>query len=59
MRSQSMKIPNPYLGGLVLRTTSSITDVPVNHKKRTNGASGYTMGKLIFTLDERIYQFFH
>ena len=39
--------PYPYLGGLVLRTTSSVTDVPVNHKKRTNGASGYTIGKLI------------
>lgn len=37
----------PYLGGLVLRTTSSITDVPVNHKKRTTGSSGYTLGKLI------------
>lgn len=39
--------PYPYLGGLVLRTTSNITDVPVSHKKRANGASGYTLGKLI------------
>ena len=39
--------PYPYLGGLVLRTTSSITDVPVAHKKRADGASGYSLGKLI------------
>lgn len=39
--------PYPYLGGLVLRTTSSITDVPVVHKKRAEGASGYSLGKLI------------
>ncbi len=39
--------PYPYLGGLVLRTTSSITDVPVVHKKRTEGASGYSLGKLV------------
>jgi undecaprenyl-phosphate 4-deoxy-4-formamido-L-arabinose transferase len=39
--------PYPYLGGLVLRTTSSITDVPVEHKKRADGASGYSLSKLI------------
>lgn len=39
--------PYPYLGGLVLRTTSSITDVPVVHKKRSDGASGYSLAKLI------------
>ncbi|MEI6102125.1 MAG: glycosyltransferase family 2 protein, partial [Eubacteriales bacterium] len=39
--------PYPYLGGLVLRITSSITDVPVLHKKRTEGTSGYSLGKLI------------
>lgn len=39
--------PYPYLGGLVLRTTSSITDVPVNHKKREQGSSGYTLSKLL------------
>jgi glycosyltransferase involved in cell wall biosynthesis len=39
--------PYPYLGGLVLRTTSSITDVPVVHKKRAEGASGYSLSKLI------------
>ncbi len=39
--------PYPYLGGLVLRTTSSITDVPVLHKKRSDGASGYSLSKLI------------
>jgi len=39
--------PYPYLGGLVLRTTSSITDVPVEHRKRTDGKSGYSLTKLI------------
>lgn len=39
--------PYPYLGGLVLRTTSSITDVVVEHRKRAEGASGYSLSKLI------------
>lgn len=36
----------PYLLGLVLRTTSSIVNVPVTHRKRQSGKSGYTFGKL-------------
>jgi undecaprenyl-phosphate 4-deoxy-4-formamido-L-arabinose transferase len=39
--------PYPYLGGLVLRTTSSITDVTVEHRERKEGSSGYSLGKLI------------
>ena len=39
--------PYPYLGGLVLRTTSAITDVAVEHRKRKDGASGYGLKKLI------------
>lgn len=37
----------PYVIGLVLRTTKSITNVVVHHREREIGNSGYTMGKLI------------
>lgn len=37
----------PYLLGLVLRTTKNIVNVPVHHRKRKSGTSGYTFGKLI------------
>ncbi len=37
----------PYLLGLVLRTTKRIVNVPVNHRKRTAGTSGYTFKKLL------------
>lgn len=37
----------PYVIGLVLRTTKNITNVPVNHRERTQGQSGYTLKKLI------------
>ena len=36
----------PYLIGLVLRTTTNVVNVPVDHRKRTVGTSGYTLGKL-------------
>lgn len=39
--------PYPYLMGLILRTTRSIKNVPVTHHERENGASGYTMKKLL------------
>lgn len=39
--------PYPYLGGLVLRTTNKIVNVPVHHRKREEGESGYTFSKLI------------
>lgn len=38
--------PFPYVIGLVLRTTKSITNVPVDHKDRAEGQSGYTFTKL-------------
>ena len=41
------KNPYPYILGLILRTTRNITDVPVEHKKRVVGESGYTIGKLL------------
>lgn len=36
----------PYVIGLVLRTTKSIANVPVKHRKREEGTSGYTFRKL-------------
>lgn len=37
----------PYSEGLVFRSTRRICNVPVNHRKRQQGKSGYTLGKLI------------
>ena len=37
----------PYSEGLVLRSTRRICNVPVNHRQRAQGESGYTLGKLI------------
>lgn len=37
----------PYVIGLVLRATKNITNVPVTHRSREVGASGYTMKKLL------------
>ncbi len=37
----------PYIIGLVLRATKNISNVPVNHRSREVGASGYTMKKLL------------
>lgn len=39
--------PFPYVMGLVLRTTKNITCVPVTHRARVNGKSGYTLMKLL------------
>lgn len=37
----------PYIIGLVLRTTRKISNVPVNHREREIGQSGYTLTKLL------------
>lgn len=37
----------PYVIGLVLRATKNICNVPVNHRNREVGTSGYTLGKLL------------
>lgn len=37
----------PYVIGLVLRTTKNIGNVPVHHRVRAQGSSGYTLGKLL------------
>ncbi|MCL2222324.1 MAG: glycosyltransferase family 2 protein [Oscillospiraceae bacterium] len=39
--------PFPYVLGLVLRTTDSIANVNVEHKKRVTGESGYTLKTLL------------
>jgi undecaprenyl-phosphate 4-deoxy-4-formamido-L-arabinose transferase len=39
--------PYPYVDGLVLRTTSKIARVEVDHEERRSGKSGYTLAKLI------------
>lgn len=37
----------PYVIGLVLRATKNIANVPVTHREREEGVSGYTLKKLI------------
>lgn len=37
----------PYVIGLVLRSTKNICNVPVKHRERQTGASGYNIAKLI------------
>lgn len=37
----------PYVIGLVLRSTKNICNVPIDHREREVGSSGYTLAKLI------------
>ena len=37
----------PYVIGLVLRATRNIANVPVDHREREEGTSGYTLKKLL------------
>jgi len=37
----------PYVMGLVLRSTKNICNVPVTHRRREQGSSGYNLGKLL------------
>ncbi|MDR0851650.1 MAG: glycosyltransferase family 2 protein [Clostridiales Family XIII bacterium] len=39
--------PYPYIWGLIIRTTNSIANVTIQHRRRTDGSSGYTLLKLI------------
>ena len=41
------KLPYPYVDGLILRATSNIGVIEVEHKIRSKGHSGYTIKKLI------------
>ena len=38
---------NPYIDGIILRSTDRIGSVSVSHNARQNGSSGYTLSKLI------------
>lgn len=37
----------PYMAGLLLRTTRNMVDIPVKHRPRASGSSGYTFFKLL------------
>ena len=37
----------PYVMGLVLRSTKRVANVPVRHRARETGSSGYTLSKLL------------
>lgn len=39
--------PDPYIDGIILRTTTSIGAVKVRHSERAAGKSGYTFSKLL------------
>lgn len=39
--------PYPYIDGIILNTTGSIGKIKLEHHKRKNGKSGYTLKKLI------------
>ena len=41
------KNPYTYVIGLIFRTTKNIGTVPVTHRERMQGNSGYTLGKLL------------
>ena len=41
------KGPFPYIDGLILRATASISSVYVEHSAREQGRSNYTLGKLV------------
>lgn len=49
IKDEILKYDNayPYLLGLVLRTTEKIVNVPVSHRERADGRSGYGFRKLL------------
>ena len=49
--------PDPYIDAIILRTTRNIGVVPVQHYARKNGASGYTLVKLISLWGNMIVSF--
>jgi len=46
---QALKYPNPfpYVTGLLFQSVSRYCNVPVNHRERMEGKSGYTLKKLL------------
>lgn len=43
----SYDLPFPYIDGLILRSTSKVGKIKVEHQERESGKSGYTLFKLI------------
>jgi glycosyltransferase involved in cell wall biosynthesis len=41
------KNPYPYLGGIFVKTTQHISEVPTNHRKRLAGRSNYSLRKMV------------
>jgi glycosyltransferase involved in cell wall biosynthesis len=39
--------PDPYIDGIILRTTDNAGSLLLEHRSRTSGRSGYTLGKLV------------
>jgi glycosyltransferase involved in cell wall biosynthesis len=39
--------PEPYIDGIILRTTRKVGRISVRHEQRSEGRSGYTFGKLL------------
>lgn len=39
--------PYPYLGGLMLRVSRNACNVPVSHRERLSGKSGYSLSKMV------------
>lgn len=39
--------PFPYIAGQLLRSTSNIANIPIEHQERLDGKSGYTLKKLL------------
>ena len=37
----------PYTSGLIFRATKNCVNIPVHHRRRIEGNSGYTLGKLL------------
>jgi len=44
---KQIKTPYPYISGMILSITKNLTNVEVEHHKRTFGKSNYSIGKLI------------
>jgi len=49
--------PDPYVDGIILRSTNRIGKVPVVHRKRMQNSSGYTFGKLVSLWRDMVINF--
>jgi undecaprenyl-phosphate 4-deoxy-4-formamido-L-arabinose transferase len=41
------KNPYPYIGGLFVKTTHNMTEVPTNHRERLHGTTNYNFAKML------------